>query len=187
MEAVGCSSNNGTKSTPALQADLFGDWREEIAFKTDDSSELRIFTTTDLTEYKLYSLMYDPVYRLGVVWQNVAYNQPPHTSFYMGYDMDKPEFPEIYLAQYNGIEVIGDVKAGVSDTVTVKSSVVENICIVLASYDDNGCLVSIDVKQTEGEGEYILNTETQGVSELKVMGLYDMKNIEPIGEYITIK
>lgn len=187
MEAVGCSSNNGTKSTPALQADLFGDWREEIAFKTDDSSELRIFTTTDLTEYKLYSLMYDPVYRLGIVWQNVTYNQPPHTSFYMGYDMDKPEFPEIYLAQYNGIYVIGDAKAGESDTVTVKSSVTENIFLVLASYDDKGSLVSIDVRQTEGEGEYILNTEIQGVSELKVMALYDMKNIEPIGEYITIK
>ena len=105
----------------------------------------------------------------------------------MGYDMDKPEFPEIYLAQYNGIYVIGDAKAGESDTVTVKSSVTENIFLVLTSYDDKGSLVSIDVRQTEGEGEYILNTEIQGVSELKVMALYDMKNIEPIGEYITIK
>ncbi|RYE07260.1 MAG: rhamnogalacturonan lyase, partial [Sphingobacteriaceae bacterium] len=34
--AEGCISNNGTKSTPALSADLFGDWREEVMFRTTD-------------------------------------------------------------------------------------------------------------------------------------------------------
>ena len=28
--------------------------------------------------------MHDPRYRLGIAWQNVAYNQPPHTGFYLG-------------------------------------------------------------------------------------------------------
>jgi len=30
MTAAGCASNNGTKATPALCADIFGDWREEV-------------------------------------------------------------------------------------------------------------------------------------------------------------
>ena len=44
------ASNNGSKSTPTLTADLFGDWREEVIWRTSDDSELRIYTTTDLTD-----------------------------------------------------------------------------------------------------------------------------------------
>ncbi len=73
----GTESNNGTKGNPSLQADIFGDWREEVIWRTADSTALRIYTTTDLTEHKIYTLMHDPVYRLGVAWQNVGYNQPP--------------------------------------------------------------------------------------------------------------
>jgi hypothetical protein len=28
--------------------------------------------------------MHDPMYRVAVAWQNTAYNQPPHPSFYLG-------------------------------------------------------------------------------------------------------
>jgi hypothetical protein len=28
--------------------------------------------------------MQDPLYRLAVAWQNVAYNQPPQPGFYLG-------------------------------------------------------------------------------------------------------
>ncbi len=92
-----CVSNNGTKSNPCLTADLFGDWREEIIARTKDSKELRIFTTTIPTEKKMYTLMQDPQYRLSIVWQNVAYNQPPHTSFFMGMDMAQPPRPNIVV------------------------------------------------------------------------------------------
>jgi hypothetical protein len=34
--------------------------------------------------------MHDPVYRLGIAWQNVAYNQPPHTSYFLGTGMKLP-------------------------------------------------------------------------------------------------
>lgn len=78
------TSCNSTKATPSLQADLFGDWREEVMLPLKDSSALRIFMTTDVTNYRFYTFMHDPVYRLGIAWQNVAYNQPPHTSFYIG-------------------------------------------------------------------------------------------------------
>jgi hypothetical protein len=86
-------SNNGTKGNPCIQADLFGDWREEVIWRNEDSTELRVYTTTDLTEHKFYTLMHDHVYRLGIAWQNVAYNQPPHTGFYIGKNMKKPPIP----------------------------------------------------------------------------------------------
>jgi len=100
LTAEGCASNNGTKSTPCLQADILGDWREEVIWRTIDSSELRIYTTTALTEHRIYTLMHDPVYRLGIAWQNVAYNQPPHTSFFLGVGMEEPPKPDIYLVEY---------------------------------------------------------------------------------------
>lgn len=85
--------SNGTKSTPVLQADLLGDWREEIVWRTKDNRELRIYATPYPTRHRYVTLMNDPVYRAGVAWQNVAYNQPPHTSFYLGESKatDKPE------------------------------------------------------------------------------------------------
>jgi rhamnogalacturonan endolyase len=92
-----CMSNNGTKSNPSLSADLFGDWREEIICRTRDSKELRIFTTSIPTHRKFYTLMQDPQYRLSIVWQNVAYNQPPHTSFFMGEGMKQPGKPNIVV------------------------------------------------------------------------------------------
>ncbi|WP_077610238.1 rhamnogalacturonan lyase [Clostridium sp. Marseille-P2415] len=97
LSADGCASNNGTKATPCLQADLFGDWREEVVFRTSDNRYLRIYTTTDVTTRRIYTLMHDPVYRLGVAWQNVAYNQPPHTSFFLGNGMSEPPTPAIKL------------------------------------------------------------------------------------------
>jgi len=96
LSATGCVSCNGTKATPCLQADLFGDWREEVIFASSDSSFLRIYTTTDITSRRIYTLMHDPIYRLGVAWQNTAYNQPPHTGFFIGYGMAEPPVPKIY-------------------------------------------------------------------------------------------
>ena len=94
---VGCASNNGTKANPCLSADLFGDWREEIICRTTDSKELRIYSTTIPTDIKLYTLMHNPQYRLSIAWQNVAYNQPPHTSYYLGDGMKMPPKPNIVI------------------------------------------------------------------------------------------
>jgi rhamnogalacturonan endolyase len=79
-----CVSNNGSKANPVLSADIWGDWREEVIYRTKDNKELRIFTSTIPTNYRFATLMHDPVYRLGIAWQNVGYNQPPHTGFYLG-------------------------------------------------------------------------------------------------------
>ncbi len=97
LTATGCTSNNGTKSTPCLCADILGDWREEVIWRTTDNKELRIFTTTIATDHRIYTLMHDPIYRLSVAWQNVAYNQPPHTGFYLGDGMAAPPRPGIEL------------------------------------------------------------------------------------------
>ncbi len=99
LTAISCSSNNSTKATPCLSADLFGDWREEVIWRTDDSQWLRIYTTTTPATDRIYTLMHDPQYRLSIAWQNVAYNQPPHTSFYLGDGMSTPPTPNIYLVQ----------------------------------------------------------------------------------------
>jgi rhamnogalacturonan endolyase len=87
LTAQGCSSNGGSKATPCLSADILGDWREEVIWRTSDNKELRIYTTTIPTEHRLVTLMHDPQYRLSVAWQNVAYNQPPHPGFYLGEGM----------------------------------------------------------------------------------------------------
>ncbi|MCL6324471.1 rhamnogalacturonan lyase [Pectobacterium polaris] len=81
---------NGTKATPVLSADLFGDWREEFIIPKSDSSELQIFSTTSETTYRMPTLMHDPAYRTQVAAQNAGYNQPPHTSFYLGEGMTFP-------------------------------------------------------------------------------------------------
>lgn len=92
-----CASNNGSKSNPCLSADLLGDWREELLVRTRDNKELRLFTTTIPTEHRLTTLMHDPIYRLGIAWQNVAYNQPAHPGFYLGAGMSPPPRPRLRL------------------------------------------------------------------------------------------
>ncbi|KAB8139629.1 rhamnogalacturonan lyase [Chloroflexia bacterium SDU3-3] len=91
------TSNNGTKSTPALSADILGDWREEVVWRKTDSSALRIYTTTAVTTQRIFTLMHDPQYRVAIAWQNTAYNQPPHPSFFLGNGMATPPQPVIYV------------------------------------------------------------------------------------------
>lgn len=97
--AEGCRSNNGTKSTPALSADLFGDWREEVIFRTEDNQNLRIYTTCIPTNFRIPALMHDRQYRLAIATQNVGYNQPPNTSFFLGTGMKKAPKPNIVLVK----------------------------------------------------------------------------------------
>lgn len=93
-------SCNSTKATPNISADLIGDWREEVILH-DGASNLYLYTTTIPTDKRMFTLMHDPVYRLGISWQNTAYNQPPHLGFWLGNDQDTVSFP--------AIELVGDV------------------------------------------------------------------------------
>ncbi len=83
-------SNNSTKATPCLSADIFGDWREELIVRNSTDDGLNIYSTITPTDYRVPTLMHDHVYRLGVAWQNVAYNQPPHLGYYL------PDFIESF-------------------------------------------------------------------------------------------
>lgn len=83
-EHNGSSSCNGSKSSPNLQADLFGDWREEvILWSSHDNRTLNVFSTYLPTKFRVPTLMHDHTYRMGIAWQNVAYNQPPHIGYYL--------------------------------------------------------------------------------------------------------
>ena len=77
----GCVSINGTKANPCLQADILGDWREEIVMAREDNNALRVFVSDIPTDYSFKTLMHDPVYRAGVAAEQTAYNQPPHIGF----------------------------------------------------------------------------------------------------------
>lgn len=115
MTADNVHANNGTKYNPSLAGDIFGDWREEVMWPTADDTALRIYTTTDVTDTKLYTFMHDVQYREAIAWQNVGYNQPAHPSYYMGIDMPTPTKPSIYtVGSYS--ETI------VEDTDTVNNS-----------------------------------------------------------------
>jgi rhamnogalacturonan endolyase len=92
-----CASNNGSKATPVLTADLFGDWREEIVWRETGNAALRIYTTTDVTARRLFTLMHDPQYRMQVTSEQSGFNQPPHPSFHLGTGMVDPSKPDIYV------------------------------------------------------------------------------------------
>ena len=80
---AGSMTNNDTKGTPCYQGDIFGDWREEVIMRTANN-KIRIYTTTIETPWRNYSLWYDHQYRNAMVWQMCGYNQPPHTSYFLG-------------------------------------------------------------------------------------------------------
>jgi rhamnogalacturonan endolyase len=85
----GCRFNNWTKSNPCLQGDIAGDWREEVVCRTADSRELRIYVSTLPTTYRFHTFLEDPVYRISIATENVAYNQPTQTGFYFGSDLKR--------------------------------------------------------------------------------------------------
>lgn len=81
LKAEGVVSNNGSKGNPCLSGDILGDWREEVIWASQEQNELRIYSTTIPANDRKPTLMSDRQYRLAIAWQNVAYNQPPHTSY----------------------------------------------------------------------------------------------------------
>ena len=83
-----CTFNNGTKSNPALCADVLGDWREEVLTRTKDNRHLRLYITPIPTKYRFHTFLAEPVYRHSLVMQNVGYNQPTNVGFYFGAELE---------------------------------------------------------------------------------------------------
>ncbi|MDR0810703.1 MAG: rhamnogalacturonan lyase, partial [Paludibacter sp.] len=84
LTTSGYYSCNYTKGTPCLQADLLGDWREEVIYRSADDTKLRIYFSTAPTAHRIYTLLHDHQYRQAICWQMCGYNQPPHASFFLG-------------------------------------------------------------------------------------------------------
>jgi rhamnogalacturonan endolyase len=95
LTASGVHSNNGTKATPSLSGDILGDWREEVIWPTTGDTALRIYSTPTPTDRRITTLLQDAQYRVALAWQNTAYNQPPHPSFFIGAGMAEPPRPDI--------------------------------------------------------------------------------------------
>ena len=83
LKLEGSLTNNDTKATPCYQGDVLGDWREEVIMRTKDN-HIRIYTTTDMTPWRNYTLWHDHQYRNAMAWQMCGYNQPPHVSYFLG-------------------------------------------------------------------------------------------------------
>ncbi|GAB3717867.1 rhamnogalacturonan lyase [Nocardiopsis oceani] len=92
LEAEGTLTNN-EGGDPSLVADVFGDWREELILRTEDSEALRIYTSTEVTDRNLYTLVHDPQYRVEVARQQTGYKMPPLMDFYFGSDIDWSQVP----------------------------------------------------------------------------------------------
>ena len=115
-------------------------------FGEPDSSALRIYTTPTPentgTGFRIPTLMDDLQYRESIAWQNVAYNQPAHTDFYLGYGMSAPPILNMYIAGDNHIlpTVIGTTPALIDSngTAAIKiNQIVVNFSEQMNSTDAN--------------------------------------------------
>ncbi len=148
QSAPNASSNNGSKSTPSLSADILGDWREEVIWRRSDNTAFEIFTTTIAATNRFFTLMHDSQYRQAIAWQNSGYNQPPHPSFFLGAGMTVPTTPQIYTVQYNRIpgDYNGDEQVDTADYVLWRNT-----------------LNSTTDLRADGDGDHIIGQGDYGV------------------------
>lgn len=151
----GAASNNGTKATPALSGDIFGDWREEVIWRNSNNTQLMIFTTTTPTNHKLRTLMHDIHYREAIAWQNTAYNQPPHPGFFLGDGMTTPPTPDLYFVgtNPNDNEVITSSSVGSSP---VRSSSASSLSTSSAVSSSARSSVASSTATTGGNCSYVI-------------------------------
>ena len=150
LTATGYNSINGTKSNPVLQADLFGDFREEVIF-SNGTNALRIYTSTMSTTRRLVTLMHDPVYRVAVSWQNSSYNQPPHPGYYIASDMDFPP-PVLNVAVVGAGSTTpssSSVVRSSSSVVRSSSSTIRSSSSVILSSSSGGTVPVLNVPSVE--------------------------------------
>jgi len=97
---------NGTKSNPCWYGDLVGDWREEIIVPdATQLQDIKIFSTWYPTTHKFPWLMTDHCYWMSALNENIGYNQPTHTGYYLGSDLksDADAWMEAEKVQNKGI------------------------------------------------------------------------------------
>lgn len=151
------ASNNSTKATPCLCADIFGDWREEVIWQTADGSAIRIYETPYDTDYRITTLMQDPQYRNQVAGQNVGYNQPAHTSFYLGSDASLPTWPNVTVRAKAGSSSSSSSSVSASAIDQSKTYMIQNVNSGLYLEVQNGTAAAganVDQWGAYGAGNY---------------------------------
>ncbi|MGW1721232.1 rhamnogalacturonan lyase family protein [Streptomyces sp. NPDC002156] len=84
---------SGPRNATPFYGDLIGDWREEILAETADHTALRLYTTTEPTRTRVYTLAQNPAYRLG--WTVRGYLQSTYTDYYLGTETRRVPKPSI--------------------------------------------------------------------------------------------
>lgn len=161
------ASCNTTKATPNLQADLFGDWREEVILHDGSTeSDLLIFTTTTPSDYKVPTLMQDRQYRLAIAWQNCAYNQPPHLSYNLEETFNTKGTVAVSSGSLNQIIYLGDNIQPINFTVKRATGVVAtNLPAGLTLDFDKDALTGTITGKIPTVGEYTFTLTTTGADD----------------------
>ncbi len=148
-EAYGTGQScNWTKATPCLQADILGDWREElILWDLNDPSKINIYSSNVPTTYAIPTLMHDHTYRMAVAWQNTAYNQPPHLGFYLPDMFDRNYGINSQAYKDANSQQTPDPSTGITNINTTPASTVQGI------YTISGARV----QNMQAHGIYVVN------------------------------
>ncbi len=75
------------KAAPVFVGDFTGDWREEVIMRIADQSALRVYVSTEPTEYRFRTFLENRQYRIGLALFNIGYNVTAFPSFYFGPDV----------------------------------------------------------------------------------------------------
>jgi len=161
LSATDCHSNNSTKSTPSLVADIYGDWREELLLPTNDNKHLRMYVNTDTTTYRFHTFLEDPVYRASVADENVAYNQPTQPGFYFGPDL---------LTPIDSTKILSDSSQGV----TLEA----NKMYDTYKWSINGTVIGTERKQLITSDEVTLSKPTPVILQAEFRGYTFLDTIQ---------
>jgi hypothetical protein len=156
---------------------------------------MMVFTTIIPTGYRLFTLMHEPVYRMGVAWENVCYNQPPQLGPYIGSGVSGIAQPDIVTvkgtpgkpAAYASIRYVLSSSGGASQTIKLGETVkafsfrCENATSLTVSglppgmkwkYTGDTLLTMGSVPTSAGVYPYTLTTTgaTSGLTNLSMIG-----------------
>ena len=93
LNAGGQGAVCNTRNAPPFYGDILGDWREEGVWESSDRSKIMIFTTTEPTSHRLYTLPHNSAYRSCMTTR--GYYQSNLVDYYLGEDMKDPPKPNI--------------------------------------------------------------------------------------------
>ena len=175
------STCNSSKNTPNLSADIFGDWREELVLYSVSDAEtyLGIYSTNIETKYYVPTLMHDHTYRMGICWQNTAYNQPPHLGYNLAvatapyleqtqYEVTKDEEISIVIQARNtsalmykrGVKPSGESPTIISKLGEQTKRVIDNdkeTCTITGTLTEEG-LYKVAIQMTGNDGNNVIDT-----------------------------